>query len=138
MSKFLEQIEDSMPDDALDNIIEGKRELQRFLFNKGVKRVEVRHDSDVLTFTLDNGSRVIVEVKDYQKKVDGVEDQEAETSEDDLTKVSNAIRTAVSLPTDKELKKKQGGLAGFGGDELIKKTRAVRKRAGSMLDKFLQ
>ncbi len=76
--KFLEQIESLMPDDALDNIIEGKRALQRFLSNKGVKNVAVEHDKDEMTFTLDDGSQVVVEVTDY-KKVDGVEDGEVDT-----------------------------------------------------------
>ena len=125
MSKFLEQVEDSMPSDALDNIIDGKRELQRFLFNKGVKNVEVKQFRDEMTFTLDDGSKVIVEVKDY-KKVISHEDQEGEVSDDELQKIANTIKTVVALPTDKELKKKQGGVAGFGGDPIIKKVRALR------------
>ena len=133
MSKFLEQVEDSMPSDALDNIIDGKRELQRFLFNKGVKNVEVKQFRDEMTFTLDDGSKVIVEVKDYKKAISH-EDQEGEVSDDELQKIANTIKTVVALPTDRELKKKQGGVAGFGGDPIIKKVRALRQSAGDQID----
>jgi len=133
MSKFLEQVEDSMPSDALDNIIDGKRELQRFLFNKGVKNVEVKQFRDEITFTLDDGSKVIVEVKDYKKAISH-EDQEGEVSDDELQKIANTIKTVVALPTDRELKKKQGGVAGFGGDPIIKKVRALRQSAGDQID----
>lgn len=87
-----------MPTDALDNIIDGKRELQRFLFGKGVKNVEVRAFKDEITFTLDDGSKVVVEVKDYQKAggVDGMED-----GEDKVDKRINAASTLLGIKTPK-------------------------------------
>ena len=93
MSKFLEQVEDNMPTDALDNIIAGKRALQKFLFGKDVK-VQVKQFRDEITFTLDDGSTVVVEVKDY-KSVDGVEDGEVSD------KKLNAVSTLLNVKTPK-------------------------------------
>ena len=92
--KFLEQVESLMPDDALDNIIEGKRALQRFLSNKGVKNVAVRQFKDEMTFTLDDGSQVAVEVTNY-KKVTAHEDQETITADE-----QNALNAATNLVND--------------------------------------
>jgi len=92
--KFLEQVESLMPDDALDNIIEGKRALQRFLFTKGVKNVTVKRFKGEMTFTLDDGSQVFVEVKDY-KKVDALEDNEIITPDE-----QNALDAATNLVND--------------------------------------
>jgi len=92
--KFLEQVESLMPDDALDNIIEGKRALQRFLSNKGVKNVAVKQFKDEMIFTLDDGSQVFVEVKDY-KKVDALEDNEVITPDE-----KNALDAASNLVND--------------------------------------
>lgn len=107
--KFLEQVESLMPDDALDNIIEGKRALQRFLSNKGVKNVAVKQFKDEMTFTLDDGSQVVVEVTDY-KKVDGVEDGEVDSKKiDAMSTVLNIKTPKIAIPgsVSAEVKKTQ-------------------------------
>ena len=96
--KFLEQVESLMPDDALDNIIEGKRALQRFLSNKGVKNVAVKQFKDEMTFTLDDGSQVVVEVTDY-KKVDGIEDGEVSPKKlDAMSTILNVKTPKIAIP----------------------------------------
>lgn len=92
-SKFLEQVELNMPTDELDKLIEGKRALQRFLFNKGVKDIVVKQFRDEIIFTLDDGSKVKVEVKDYMPAVDGVEDQES-----DISKTAATAAAVLSIP----------------------------------------
>jgi hypothetical protein len=115
--KFLEQVESLMPDDALDNIIEGKRALQRFLSNKGVKNVAVKQFKDEMTFTLDDGSQVVVEVKDY-KKVEGVEDGEM-----DIESSAKTLGAVLAIP--------DGGVKGM----LTKTGRKVKKVKGYLLKK---
>ena len=95
-SKFLEQVELNMPTDELDKLIEGKRALQRFLFNKGVKDIVVKQFRDEIIFTLDDGSKVKVEVKDFTPAVDGVEDQESFITPDE----QNALDAATNLVSD--------------------------------------
>jgi hypothetical protein len=114
--KFLEQIESLMPDDALDNITEGKRALQRFLFNKGVKNVAVKQFKNEITFTLEDGSKVVVEVKDY-KSVDGVED------EGDIEKSAKTLGAVLAIP--------DGGIKGM----LTKTGRRVKKVKDGLLQK---
>jgi len=115
--KFLEQVESLMPDDALDNIIEGKRALQRFLSNKGVKNVAVKQFRDEMTFTLDDGSQVVVEVKDF-KKVDAHEDQEMT-----IDQTAKTLGSVLSIP--------DGGLKG----NLSPTSRRVKKIKKDMLKK---
>lgn len=115
--KFLEQVESLMPDDALDNIIEGKRALQRFLYNKGVKNVAVKQFKDEMTFTLDDGSQVVVEVKDF-KKVDAHEDQEMT-----IDQTAKTLGSVLSIP--------DGGLKG----NLSPTSRRVKKIKQDMLKK---
>ncbi len=108
MSKFLEQVEENMPTDELDNIIAGKRALQKFLFGKDVK-VEVKTFRDEITFTLDDGSKVVVEVKDY-KSVDGVEDGEINPKKmEALSTLLNVNTPKVAIPgtVSAEVKKTQ-------------------------------
>jgi hypothetical protein len=115
--KFLEQVESLMPDDALDNIIEGKRALQRFLSNKGVKNVAVKQFRDEMTFTLDDGSQVVVEIKDF-KKVDAHEDQEMT-----IDQTAKTLGSVLSIP--------DGGLKG----NLSPTSRRVKKIKKDMLKK---
>ena len=95
-SKFLEQVELNMPTDELDKLIEGKRALQRFLFNNGVKDIVVKQFRDEIIFTLDDGSKVKVEVKDYMPVVDSVEDQENPLTDEE----QGAIDAASKLVSD--------------------------------------
>ena len=127
--KFLEQVESLMPDDALDNIIEGKRALQRFLSNKGVKNVAVKQFKDEMTFTLDDGSQVVVEVTDY-KKVDAREDNEVITPAE-----QNALDAATNLVNDprrrsfqKDPKKELERALGDMYKGVAKKVKAVAQR----------
>ena len=131
--KFLEQIESLMPDDALDNIIEGKRALQRFLSNKGVKNVAVKQFKDEMTFTLDDGSQVVVEVTDY-KKVDGVEDGEIDAQGPVEAKASE-YRT--SGPTGKLKDKLSGGL-GTNAAKAVERREKLVKDAIPVYDKITQ
>lgn len=127
-SKFLEQVELNMPTDELDKLIEGKRALQRFLFNNGVKDIVVKQFRDEIIFTLDDGSKVKVEVKDYTPAVDGVEDQE-----DKIKKTAETAATLFSIPdpgigklipgsTAAKLQKAKKTLA----DKLIQKANSIR------------
>ena len=130
MSKFLEQIEHNMPTDELDKLIEGKRALQRFLFNKNVKDIVVKQFRDEITFTLDDGSKVVVEVKDYLPVVDGVEDQEVITPDEQeaLATASNLVkdprRRSFSKDPKKELEKALGDM--YKG--VAKKVKAVAQK----------
>ena len=130
MSKFLEQVEDNMPTDELDNIIAGKRALQKFLFSKDVK-VKVKQFRDEITFTLDDGSTVVVEVKDY-KSVDGVEDEGSEVVTDEEKNALNAATELVSDPRrrsfQKDPKKELERALGDMYKGVAKKVRSVANR----------
>ena len=70
------------------------------------------------------------------------EDPEADSPEynenNELANISNVIGAVMNLPTDKELKAKQGGnIFGRGGDSVIKKARDVREFAVGALDREL-
>lgn len=55
-------------DSTHDNLISGKDALEEFLFSKGVKDITVKTFRDEITFTLPDGSKVVVEVKNYIQK----------------------------------------------------------------------
>ena len=88
MDKFLGLIESHTPADMLDDIIKGKRELQRFLLANGVKS-DVKTFKDTLSFKLPSGLQVTVEVVEVTGPI---EDQEEEL---------DPIETIVSLDDDK-------------------------------------
>jgi len=127
--KFLEQVESLMPDDALDNIIEGKRALQRFLSTKGVKNVTVKQFKDEMTFTLDDGSHVVVEVTDY-KKVDALEDNEVITPDEKnaLDAASNLVNDPRRRSFQKDPKKELERALGDMYKGVAKKVKSVAKK----------
>jgi len=49
--------------------------------------------------------------------------------------IGDVIKTAVELPTEKELKAKRGGIAfGLGGDPVVDKVIKIRREVGNKLD----
>jgi hypothetical protein len=48
--------------------------------------------------------------------------------------IGDVIKTAVSLPTEKELKQKKGGFLGIGGDPVVDKVIKIRREVGNKLD----
>lgn len=64
-------------------------------------------------------------------------DEDAEEM-DQISGIGDVINAVVSLPTDKELKQKRGGILGIGSDPVIQKVRDVRRQAGTRLDKILK
>jgi len=69
MSRFLESIENNMPEKDLDLLIAGKRALQRFLIGKEIKN-SVKTFKDEVSITLDDGSVVTLEVTDFKPAVE--------------------------------------------------------------------
>lgn len=72
MSKFLEAVENNIPEKDLDKIIDAKRALQRFLLSKDIN-VKVKTFRDDVMIELEDGRIVKLEVRDI---TDSVEDQE--------------------------------------------------------------
>ena len=92
MSKFLEGIENNMPEKDIDLLTAGKRALQSFLLSKDVA-VQVRTFADELSITLEDGSVVKLEVKDYIKYNPPVEDAET-----DIEKTAKTAAAVLSIP----------------------------------------
>lgn len=92
MSKFLEGIESNMPEKDIDLLTSGKRALERFLRSKDIA-VQVRVFADELSITLDDGSVVKLEVKDYVKYNPPVEDAET-----DIKKTADTAAAVLSIP----------------------------------------
>jgi len=72
MSKFLEAVENNIPEKDLDKITDAKRALQRFLLSKDIN-VKVKTFRDDVMIELEDGRIVKLEVRDI---TDSVEDQE--------------------------------------------------------------
>jgi len=72
MSKFLEAVEDNIPEKDLDKITDAKRALQRFLLSKDIN-VKVKTFRDEIMIELEDGRMVKLEVQDI---ADSVEDAE--------------------------------------------------------------
>ncbi len=72
MSKFLEAVENNIPEKDLDKITDAKRALQRFLLSKDIN-VKVKTFRDDVMIELEDGRIVKLEVRDI---TDNVEDQE--------------------------------------------------------------
>lgn len=126
ISKFLEMVNDADP---------RRSEYRIVLVDGEGKEVDSISDISGVSYVTDLFLDLKGVVAGEKEIVDGIEDQES-LSDDDVSKLANTIKTVVALPTDKELKKKQGGIAGFGGDELIKKVRAKRQEVISKLDEI--
>ena len=126
ISKFLEMVNDADP---------RRSEYRIVLIDGEGKEVDSISDVSGVSYVTDLFLDLKGVVAGEKEIVDGIEDQES-LSDDDVSKLANTIKTVVALPTDKELKKKQGGIAGFGGDELIKKVRAKRQEVISKLDEI--
>ena len=92
MSKFLEGIENNMPEKDIDLLTAGKRALQSFLLSKDVA-VQVRTFADELSITLEDGSVVKLEVKDYVKYKPPVEDAET-----DIKKTAETAAAVLAIP----------------------------------------
>ena len=92
MSKFLEGIENNMPEKDIDLLTAGKRALQSFLLSKDVA-VQVRTFADELSITLEDGSVVKLEVKDYVKY-----NPPAEDAETDIEKTAKTAAAVLSIP----------------------------------------
>ncbi len=84
MSRFLESIENNMPEKDLDLLIAGKRALQRFLIGKEIKN-SVKVFKDEVSITLDDGSVVTLEVTDFKPAV------EDESTIQDTAKTAAAV-----------------------------------------------
>lgn len=80
MSRFLESIENNMPEKDLDLLIAGKRALQRFLIGKEIKN-SVKVFKDEVSITLDDGSVVTLEVTDFKPAVEDGEMDIRDTAE---------------------------------------------------------
>jgi len=137
MSKFLEQVEDEMVALTGDIPSQNMKLSLKDLLNKeeGWKALPTNTTSESTTDQLKitwNDQVFIVDIKHVP-----AEDESGEMSDDEISKLSKTIKTVVALPTDKELKKKQGGIAGFGGDKLIKKVRTLRQGVESKLDSIM-
>lgn len=92
MSKFLEAVEDNIPEKDLDKITDAKRALQRFLISKDIN-VKVKTFRDDVMIELEDGRVVKLEVKDIS---DNVEDAEMS--------LGDALGAVASIP-DQGLKK---------------------------------
>jgi len=78
MSKFLEAVENNIPEKDLDKITDAKRALQRFLLSKDIN-VKVKTFRDDVMIELEDGRIVKLEVRDI---TDNVEDQEVVSGSD--------------------------------------------------------
>jgi hypothetical protein len=56
----------------------------------------------------------------------------------ELSNIASAVGAVMNLPTDKELKKKAGGILGIGSDPVIDRARKIRKKAAQVLDKEIK
>tara|TARA_R100000951_G_C2554588_1_gene153564 strand:+ start:106 stop:495 length:390 start_codon:yes stop_codon:yes gene_type:complete len=94
MSKFLEAVENNIPEKDLDKITDAKRALQRFLLSKDIN-VKVKTFRDDIMIELEDGRMVKLEVQDI---TDNVEDNQGKLS------MSDAIGAVAGIP-DQGLKK---------------------------------
>ncbi len=78
MSKFLEAVENNIPEKDLDKITDAKRALQRFLLSKDIN-VKVKTFRDDIMIELEDGRMVKLEVRDI---TDNVEDNEFQSELD--------------------------------------------------------
>jgi len=92
MSKFLEAVEDNLPEDDLDELMDAKRALQRFLASKDVK-VTAKTFRDIVNIELEDGRVVKLEVKGITPPV-----------EDGEMSLGDALGAVASIP-DQGLKK---------------------------------
>ena len=97
MSKFLEAVEDNIPEKDLDKITDAKRALQRFLLSKDIN-VKVKTFRDDVMIELEDGRIVKLEVRDIIDKVDG--DKPVEDNEVSNKKVQ-ALTALLSVATPK-------------------------------------
>ena len=101
MSKFLEAVEDNIPERDLDKITDAKRALQRFLLSKDIN-VKVKTFRDDVMIELEDGRIVKLEVRDIIDKVDGdkpVEDNEVSNKKvQALTALLNVATPKVTIP----------------------------------------
>jgi len=102
MSKFLEAIENNIPEKDLDKITVAKRALQRFLLSKDIN-VKVKTFRDDVMIELEDGRMVKLEVQDI---TDNIEDQEV---------VSGAGTYDVDAEVTKLAAKAKSGPAGLVG-----------------------
>ena len=102
MSKFLEAVEDNIPERDLDKITDAKRALQRFLLSKDIN-VKVKTFRDDVMIELEDGRIVKLEVRDI---IDKVEDQEV---------VSGPDKYDIDAEVNKLAAKAKSGAAGLVG-----------------------
>jgi hypothetical protein len=88
MSKFLEGIEQNIPEKDIDLLTSGKRALQRYLMSKGID-VTARVFADEITIKLDDGRIIKLEVKDVRAPTEDGEDPSA---------TINTITAIASMP----------------------------------------
>lgn len=122
MTRFEKILNESIPTEDLDKIIEGKRAVQRLLFDAGIK-VDVKHHEDKMTIFLGDGMQVTLEVVDVQLPV---EDQE-----DDATNQVNTIAAIAGLPEPK-------GVLNGTSRKLRKAKKTMANAAVKIADKFDQ
>lgn len=92
MSKFLEGVENNMPEKDIDTLTAAKREIQRMLMRKGIN-VKARVFADEMYLTLDDGRVVTLEIKNVRMP----QASETEDAEDPAATI-NAITAIASMP----------------------------------------
>lgn len=127
MSKFLDILNESMPinTDEIDNLIEGKRALQRYLFDNGIK-VQVKTFKDIITFTLPEGMVVEVEVVGVTNNVPTEDAEDPEQSIKNISAIAAMPDGKITSSTGRKLNKAKKTMA----DAAVKIAQSFKDTAG--------
>jgi hypothetical protein len=93
MSKFLEGVEEHTPDKDIDTVTKAKRNVQR-IFMKAGYTADAKVFRDDITLTLEDGTKVVLEIKSAVKPE--VEDGEMEQEKLDTLTKTLALSDAVT------------------------------------------
>jgi|TARA_R110000824_G_scaffold33074_1_gene106377 hypothetical protein len=93
MSKFLEGVEEHTPDKDIDAVTKAKRNVQR-IFMKAGYTADAKVFRDDITLTLEDGTKVVLEIKSAVKPE--VEDGEMEQEKLDTLTKTLALSDAVT------------------------------------------
>jgi hypothetical protein len=109
MSEFLKVINENIPTDDIDSLIEGKRALQRYLFDNGIS-VEVKSFKDIIKFKLPDGTVVDVEVINVTKGA-VAEDGETESVASTIKAIADMPDGGLMTSTGRKFKKAKNTMA---------------------------